>query len=378
MQIPEFSPEEQKIIGTNRVYPAFKAMFGAFGFPVADTEPKFNRPITPKENLKRLFSGLTPYCVAEDSPMMVTGDILGFFPRQVPDNFATRLVLDGGEEPCEFKNLVQRSEWFDLEWQFVPAAGGATVNPGSPKVPDMAEWEKYVSIPDLDHINWEEMKTMNEEYLSGDRFNILNITSGPWERLMSLMDVAEAAMALIDEDQQEGIHRFFEAYCTFFDDFITRVAKNCNIDGVLMHDDWGHQNSAFFSRDTAREMLLPYLKRIVASCHKNGLIYEQHSCGKNESFVDMYAEAGVDLYCPQNINDFDYMLEKCKGTGLVLACPAPMLAPDASEDDIYAAAQNWFEHYGKYRVMVGSMFPNPLFNAALYEISRKAYAGAEK
>ena len=374
MIIPDYNPSEQETVGTYRVYPAFQAMFKAFGFPVSDTEPRFNRPITPKENMKLLFLGQTPFWIPEDSPMMVTADTLGFFPRQTPDNFATRLVLDGGEEPCVFPGLTQKSAWFDLNWQFVPAAGGATVAPGAPKVPDMAEWERYVSIPNLDDMDWDGMEAMKKQYFSDGKFNILNVLNGPWERLMSLMNVSEAAMALIDEDQYDGIHRFFDAYCIFFDDYITRVAGRCSIDGVLMHDDWGHQNSAFFSPATAKEMLLPYLKRIVASCHKNGLIYEQHSCGRNEAFIEMYAEAGVDLYCPQNINDFDYMLEKCKDSQLVLACPTPMLPPDASPEQVYAAAQAWFDHYGKYRVMAGAMFPNSLFYAALYEISRKAYA----
>lgn len=295
MSIPSYSPEEMQVVSSYRVYPAFQSMFQAFGFPVADSEPKFNRPITPRENIQRLFAGKSPYWLPTDSPMMVTEDILGFFPRQVPDNFATRLVVDGGEEPCDFPGLIQESSWFGLKWQFVPTAGGATVLPGSPKVPDMAVWEDYISIPDLDAIDWEEMARMNKGYLQQDKFRILNVLNGPWERLMSLMDVAEAAMALIDEDQQEGIHRFFDRYCDFWDDFITRVATHCDIDGVLMHDDWGHQNSSFFSPVTAREMLLPYLKRIVASCNKNGLIYEQNSCGRNESFIEMYVDAGVDL-----------------------------------------------------------------------------------
>lgn len=376
MQIPAYSPDELQIVSSYRVYPAYQAMFGAFGFPVSDTEPKFNRPITPKENMKRLFSGKTPYWIPDDSPMMVTADILGFFPRQVPDNFVTRLVLDGGEQPCDFPGLVQRSSWFDLDWQFVPIAGGATVCPGNPKVPDISQWEQYVSIPNLDDINWEEMKAMNEAYLSSDKFNILNVLNGPWERLISLMDVSEAAMALIDEDQADGIHRFLDQYCNFFDEYITRVAANCSIDGVLMHDDWGHQNSSFFSPDTAREMLLPYLKRIVASCHKNGLIYEQHSCGRNEAFIEMYIEAGVDLYCPQGINDIDLMLEKCKGSQLVLAVPTPMLPMDATPEQIRTAAEEWFNHYKDYRIMTGTMFPNPMLAAALYELSRKEYAGS--
>lgn len=121
----------------------------------------------------------------------------------------------------------------------------------------------------------------------------------------------------------------------FFDDYIGRVAEHCKIDGILMHDDWGHQNGPFFSHRTAEDMLFPYLKRIVESCHKRGLFYEQHSCGRNETFMDLYVKAGVNLYCPQDINDFDDLLERAKGSQLMIGIPFPAFAMDADLVMVY-------------------------------------------
>ena len=62
---------------------------------------------------------------------------------------------------------------------------------------------EYVS-----EIDFDEMKTMNEKYLGTDRINQLGIHLGFWERLMCLMDVSNAAIALVDEDQEYALQEF--------------------------------------------------------------------------------------------------------------------------------------------------------------------------
>ncbi|MBQ3165842.1 MAG: hypothetical protein IJC01_00740, partial [Clostridia bacterium] len=69
------------------------------------------------------------------------------------------------------------------------------------------------------------------------------------------------------------------------------------------HDDWGSQRAPFFSLDTCMEMIVPHIKKIVDFCHSKGLWFQQHSCGKNEMLVPAYIAAGVDLWCPQPMND---------------------------------------------------------------------------
>ena len=375
MNIPAYSPKEQEITGNLKASASFLDMMASMNMPMPDSEPVYNRPITPRENLKRLLSGKTPYWLPyAEFGGFSTDDIRCFFPRQIPDNYVAHLCVDGGDSPCTYSSQVLTSSWFDLQWEFMPIAGGATVHPGNPKITDMSEWENSIHMPDLDAINWNEVRDMNKQYLNTEKFNMLNILTGPWERLMSLMDVENAAMALIDEDQEEGLHRFFDAYCNFWDDYIGRVAECCNIDGVLMHDDWGHQNGPFFSHEVAKELLFPYLKRIVESCHKRGLFYEQHSCGRNETFIDLYIKAGVNLYCPQDINDFDNILEQASGSELIIGVPFPNFSPDDDPAMIREEAEKWFAHYKKYRFASSSFIAHPVFSSTIYELSRKEYA----
>ena len=323
--------------------------------------------ITPRENLERFFR-------RESVRWMPThGDILSFRPRMHPDNYATHLVVDAEPAP-EYDSDVAIG-WFGLEWQFVPQAGGATVRPGHPTLTDMSEWEKVISIPDLDELDWEGSAKINHDYLAAsDKMREVACLSGLWERLISLMDVDNAAIAMIDEDQQEGVHRFFSAMCDMYDEMIDRYARYYSLDMLMMHDDWGSQRAPFFSLDTCREMLVPYLKRIVDACHRNGLRFELHCCGKNELLVPAMIEAGVDLWCGQPMNDFDMLTEKYADSCLAFGVLTPVLPEDAAEEELRAAARAFFDHYKDRRAIITERRSDPRIIKLVREISESYYA----
>jgi hypothetical protein len=140
----------------------------------------------------------------------------------------------------------------------------------------------------------------------------MTILNGLFERLISFMDFSEAAVALIDDEQKDAVHRLFSRLCDFYEEEIAIFKKYYNIDQFCLHDDWGSQRAPFFSPDTVREMLLPYVKRLVDFTHSQGLIFELHSCGKNEILTPVMIEAGVDVWKPQPMNDIKYL---CKEYG---------------------------------------------------------------
>jgi hypothetical protein len=236
---------------------------------------------------------------------------------------------------------------------------------------DMNDWEEVLKWPDLDAIDWETIGRNNRDYLNTPQSNEIHILSGYWERMMSLMDVSGAAMALIDEDQTEALHRFLDRYTDFLIDYIRRLKQVCDVDGVLIHDDWGTQNAPFFSPETAREIFLPHLKRLVEFIHSEGMYYEQHSCGNCTKLAPLYVEAGVDLWRPQPMNDFDVLLKLAEGTRLHIAMDSP-ISPFATEEEARQAARDWFAKYGDKQVTMVSM--HPVFSEELYKISRIAFA----
>ncbi|MCL1802667.1 MAG: hypothetical protein FWG30_03350 [Eubacteriaceae bacterium] len=362
----KFSNRELEAVGT---YPAVPS--SAFPMP---PEPRYDRPISPKENLKLFFGGKTPYWIPKVG--FGGGDLKGFRPRLHPDNVVTHIITDG-EPPMQFPENIMRSSWFELDWEFVPSANGATVHPGNPKVPDISRWEDYVSIPDLDSLDWDSCARNNADFMDTDKAVELGILTGFWERLVALCDVDKAAMALIDEDDKEGVHRLFDKIADMHIGYITRMKEICDIDGVLIHDDWGHQNAPFFSLETAQEMLVPYLKRVVGHCHSLGLFYEQHSCGKCEILVPAYVEAGVDVWCGQPMNDFDRLSEEYISEHIAFGMPGPVIAEGTPDEQIREIAKDWVEKYKDRRVVLTQFGLSPIFTDAVYEYSRKAYEEAE-
>ena len=346
------------------------------GVNVPDEEPLYNRPISEKENFQLFFSGKKPYWIPLGG--WAYCDINVFRPRIHPDNVACHIICDG-EEAYSYDSLVMKSNWFDLEWVYVPVAGGATVNPGKPKIEDMSHWEDIISLPDLDAMDWDSLAEKNREYLNTTQLNQLGILCGFWERLMSLMDVEGAAIALIDEDQQDGVKRFFDRYADLLIEYINRVKDRCDIDCVLIHDDWGHQNGAFFSPNTAMEMLVPYLRRVTDVVHARGMYFELHSCGKNETLVPAYLAAGVDLWCPQAINDIEMLAQKYKGQPIAFGQQKPVEIPEGTtEAEIEQIAKDWFETYHDTRVMGAFLATPPSFTRALYKVSRQAYQNYDR
>lgn len=363
MTRPAFDPKEYNVIG------AAPSSVAAPMFPgETPPEPLFDRPITARENLKLAFSGQKPYWIPQTGWCYC--DVRNFRPRQIPDNYATHLVFDGGDF-IDYDTDTKRG-WFNLDWVFVPVAGGATVKPGSPMIEDMNDWEELVQWPDLDAVDWEAIGSMNKEFLNTTQSNEAGLLDGFWERLISLMDVAGAAMALIDEDQQDAVKAFFDKYADFQIEYIRRLNEVCDLDGILIHDDWGTQNGPFFSVDTAREMLFPYLKRVVDFCHSLGLYYEQHSCGNCTALAELYAEAGVDLWNPQPMNDFDKLVEIARGTRLHIAF-GDIVPEDMPEEEARQAARDWFTKYGSENVTYAPVMPNQAFGAELYKVSREAF-----
>lgn len=328
------------------------------------------RPVMPRENFRLYFDHKTPYWMPMD-----THDIQGFRPRMHPDNMATHLVMDAEPKPDFRSNLTKG--WFDLEWQFVPEVGGATVRPGSPMITEMSEWEKTLNMPDLDELDWAGSAEKNRAFLeSSTKMREVCCLSGLWERLISLMDVENAAVALIDEEQQHGVHRFFSALCDIYDEMIDRYAKYYPLDMLCMHDDWGSQRAPFFSLATCREMIAPYLKRIVDACHRNGLRFELHSCGKNEALVPAMIEAGVDLWCGQEMNDFDMLSEKYRDTCISFGIALPQQSEDVPEETLREMAEKFFARYRDRRVIISARHSDPRLVRLVYEISRKYYAEA--
>ena len=331
-----FTPDELIVTGT---YPGMGRL------------ARYNTPITPKENLILLYEGKTPMWIP--SP----GEIVNIKVDCDPENIARS--LGGGVDG------------YGVEWIFVDTAGGAMVKPGSPKVKDITEWEKYVTVPDPDSWNWlGSVDRQMGQFSDPTLMHGITFGSCLFERLIAVMDFENAAVALIDEEQQEGVHRFFRAITDYRKKYYTLCKRWFNADVVNFNDDWGSQRAEFFSRETAREMLVPYVKEACDCAHSLGMYIDLHCCGFVEGFVPFFIEEGFNSWGGKPLNDKPKL--KKMYPGKFVFTHSVDLPNDASDEAITAAARKFMEEFGyDNRGYFGGR--NERLRKKIYELSRKNY-----
>ena len=336
MSKERFTVDELEVVGQ---YPGFFKL------------DRFNSPITPRENMLRLYQGKTPMWIPSPWEM-------------------ASIKVD-----CDPENVARSPsggiDGYGVEWIFVKTAGGAMVKPGNPKVADINEWEKTVTVPDPDTWDWAGAYEKQKDALS-DHTLMTGVTFGSclFERLIAVMDFENAAMALIDEEQQEGVHRFFRAVTEYRKKYYTLVKKWFDPDCVNFNDDWGSQRAEFFSVETAREMLMPYVKESITRVHELGMYADLHCCGFVESFVPLFIEEGFDTWGGQPLNDKPKLKKMYPGKFVFTHEIAEK--PDASDEEIGQSVAQFMEEFGYDNRGYYGGFDNR-YRRKLYEASRRNY-----
>ena len=332
--------------------------------------PLLNTPISPRENFLMLLRGEDPLWIP------FARDTISVTPAIIKDNIARGFVYDA--TPFDPNVEGGGPDMFGVEWEWVPTVRGSMVRPGNPKVPDVEEWEKYIEFPDPDSWDWAGSAEKNRALIEQkDLLFGATILNGLFERLISFCEMSEALIALIDEDEQEAVHRLFDRLADFYIRIIRNYKKYYDIDILTFHDDWGSQRAPFFSLDTVREMLVPYPKRIVDAAHELGVFFELHSCGKNEMLVPAMIEAGVDMWNGQPMNDKRMLVEKYGGSMIFGVAPGN-ITKDSSVEEVRDVCRRFVDEYKDFRIYatstMASMFA-PKLREALYEFSRIAKCG---
>ena len=359
MSVPKFDPKELIVVRETPPSPFMPSM------------KIYSTPVTPKE----------AYAAAlRKKPIwQVNGmDQRIFSPQLLPDNVARAFAF---EQNMLDPNKGGGKDIFGMDWEYVPLVGGSMIRPGKPFIDDANEIAEKIVWPDIDSWDWEgAAKNNNDTYLATDLFNNCWFQTGWYERLISLMDFEGAIMALIDEDQKDAVHTFFDKltdlYIKIFDKFMTYFPR---IDGFYIHDDWGSQKETFFSPATAEEMIVPYMKRVTDFIHAKGKFCELHSCGQLMKQVPNIIAAGWDAWGGQAMNDTQKIYELYGDKILIGVIPDLFDPATKTEEEQRAAAREYankfchsdkpsfFNHYG-YGVMT------PAFREELYIQSRINYS----
>lgn len=353
----KFDPSELEVIGKyNEKYPH------------APQLTKYNTPVTPRENYLRMFRGEKPLW------MPAHQDNQYFGPNCLPDVIARGIAGSFNADPVDMDHIGGK-DMFGVEWVFVPEVNGSMPKPGFRLVPDIDEWEKYITFPDVSSWDWAGSAERNRDFIHQGLATSLAIHNGLFERLASITDMEDTLMALIDEDSKPAVHRFLDRLCDLYEEMIDTAVKWFDLDLIWFHDDWGSQRNALFSLETCREMIVPYLKRVTDCAHRNGLYVELHSCGKNEKLVPAMIEGGVDAWRGQAINDKD-MLFREYGKDIILGIEPTKLPSDTQDmEQLEKDCRAFVDRYAASGRVYSSMFKMPPKSRDfIYKMSRELLA----
>ncbi|NTV89076.1 MAG: hypothetical protein HGA22_01730 [Clostridiales bacterium] len=242
-------------------------------------------PISEKENMFRLYRHEMPeFLPSPAKAMHMFYEVNGFHERP-PFN-------KGG------------TDWFGVDWIYGESGGAPVPDHKQPPIlKEISEWHDKITFPDLDAWDWEQAVKL-DKVESLDRENkMINIMlfSGPFERLHMLMGFENALFAMMEEPEE--VSAFFDALMDYKCKLIDKIAEHYKPDVINFHDDWGTQKSMFFSPDIWRDMIKPQIVKAVEACHRNGIFFEMHSCGKVERIVPEFVEMGIDSFQGMGIND---------------------------------------------------------------------------
>lgn len=282
MEIKKFDESELEVVG---------GPIPGSPFPYA---PVFHYPVTAAEAVRRTYERKPVFQILN----CMGPECIPFNPEIIPDNIARGFA--GSPEQWGGKDM------FGVEWVYVPSAMGSMEKPGHPTIPDANNLAENIKFPNIDEWDWEGAAKQYAPLMNLDKYLNITILTGWFERLISFMGFEEAAMALIDEDQQDAVKALFERVSDLYIAILERCFKYFPAIGIVTcHDDWGSQKSSFFSAETAEEMIVPYMKKVTDFIHANGRFADIHSCGHNILQVPNYIKAGWDSWSPQEMNDIE-------------------------------------------------------------------------
>ena len=305
-------------------------------------------------------------------------------PKWVPNsntefNFAMLADVCGMPEAnWRAKERYEYTDWFGVQWMFVPEVGGPMLKPGTMFLDDITEWEKKVVWPDPDDYDFEGLSKKWWEGCDPDKVTQIDIGQGGTERLVAIRGGYSGAM-LDMAAEPEAVRDFLDAFAEWEIKIIDKVCKYLPVDYMTYHDDWGSERDSFFSSAMMESMVFEPTKKIFDHMHSHGITVQLHSCGKIERFLPYMIDMGVNtLQIQARANDFKAYKEKY---GDKLALEVGIRPnPAWTRDEAMKAIRDTVDTYGEGGGLISSFSnsdPEILWDGTmeLYYYSREKYEG---
>ena len=195
------------------------------------------------------------------------------------------------------------SDEFGVNYTYVAEADAPIVTPGTCRLPDISGWREEIVFPDVEAYDWEAGAARDTAgWDRENKFSVVMLYNGPFERLHCLMGFENALIALLDEP--ETTSGFFAAFVDYRVKLFKKIAQYYKPDAVMVFDDYGTDSSMMMSAVVWRNVLKPHIKRAIDAAHQCGMYYILHSCGYIKPIFPDIVESGADAVHPmQYAND---------------------------------------------------------------------------
>ena len=221
-------------------------------------------------------------------------------PAWVPNGLEAVVTL---YPPIDERPRGEGADPFGVHWAFVPEAEGGTFpSHGGRTVTDLGAWREQVAIPDIHSLDWSgveaQARTVDREHYLVQGF----VHMGLFERSYLLLGMEEALVAYLT--RPEEMRQLLAALATFKIDLIKRFHEVAHLDMLHFGDDWCIQDRLFVAPEIWRQTIKPEMARLYGYLKQQGIIINQHSCGRIEEILADLIEMGVDMWNPcQPCND---------------------------------------------------------------------------
>ena len=347
-----------------------------------------------KEYVWKQKQGTFPWMLQQEKPPLPKREISHAenYRRTIVGEKPVWMPVYGAESNTCWPDIIEEHpvpevdglDYWGVEWQMEETIGGMITRPGTRVIKDFDTWREDVIWPDVESLDWVSDGEKISSRFDPDRAHIYQCVEGIFERLHEMMPFDETLFAMAVEP--ESSMEFFEKMADYKIFILGKVFDNYGrIDGVLYHDDWGHQRSGFFSNKMFRELLMPPTKRVFDYIKSRGKHIELHSCGNNMQYMEEFIELGIDMWTPQlgGVNDPAWLKENY-GDRMTFAFPIEGLnEPGLDEATARRRVRDFVDFYGKGGRMMASLWLGPdqakiaeAVRDELYGYSREFYANS--
>lgn len=165
-----------------------------------------------------------------------------------------------------------------------------------PILEDICEWREKVIFPDVEGADWEGGVAQELADYEGDKLLVYFDTEGLFNRLTDLMGFENALCALITDPEE--CYELIGEIANHKIRVIEHAAKYYKPDVFCYMDDFASATGPMISPEIYRSLFKEHHRRIIQAIKDNGMIAEQHTCGKWDILMDDFAEIGVQMVFP--------------------------------------------------------------------------------